>query len=301
MAKIDGLDKALDVLDQRMSKKFKDYSDRCLAIAQLARTQAKTIADLTAEQENQKRSYASLHQEVSALSESVNAQILSTALQVTSSTQDTHEKENRELKARVSELQKELERMSEENKLLKTSLAMNSADDHEKEIADLKSLVEKLQNENEKITQEKNLLELSFYSNDHSEEIANLNDQIKKLEKELKETKSQKEFLELSASLKNDAVSDTPSERASIGDLSELLGATESDDSKGGFDVEFSEEDYFYREKNMKAITRAEKLLFLVGGTPSSPSTPDPSYEASRFSKDKKLRSKSPSIIKKKK
>lgn len=284
-----------------MSMKFKDYSDRCLAIAQLARTQSKTIADLTAEQESQKRSFASLHQEVSTLSENVNTHILSAALQVPSSAQDTHEKENRQLKARVNDLQMELEKIKKENKLLETTVAINSSDNHEKEIAELKELVSKLQNENEKVTQEKNLLELSVYSNSQVMEIADLNDQIKKLEKELKETKSQKEFLELSASLKNDTASDTPSERASVGDLSELLGTTESDEGKGGFDVEFSEEDYYYREKNMKAITRAEKLLFLVGGTPSSPSTPDPVYDASRLSKDKKLRSKSPSIVKKKK
>lgn len=291
---------ALGVLDERIGGKFKDYSDRCIAIAQIARTQSKTIADLTAEQERQKKNFAGLHRDVNTLSESVNAQILNSALQSSPSETEAYVKENSELKIRLRDLQIELEELKNENKILEGKVSISLSNNYEKENADLKNLVAKLQSEIEEIRQEKSILELTMHSNDRSGEVANLKAQIEQLEKELDDIKSQKELLELTASLKNDATTDSGSKRTSIGGLSDLLAGMDPDESKGGLlDLEFSEEDYFYREKNMKSITRAEKLLLLVGDPPSSSCSPDPTADSSRTLK--KVHGRSPAVLKKKK
>lgn len=297
ISRIDGLNEALDVLDQRISGKFKDYSDRCIAMAQLARAQEKIVAELTAKQEDQKNEISGFHQEISALSESVNAQVLSTALQVQATVSSANEEENDKLNARIRELQVEVEGLKRENETLKGTVSASSTENSK-----LSEIVRKLQEENDIIQQEKSILELTIYSNDRSEEIAGLRAQIEKLQSELDETKSRKEFLELSASLNKETTTELPSEKISASELSDLLSYTDSDEGKSGLEFEFSEEDYFYREKSMKTITKAEKLLFLlIGGTPSSPSTPDPTYESSRNSRDKKHRSRSPTVVKKKK
>lgn len=296
ISRIDGLNEALDVLDQRISGKFKDYSDRCIAMAQLARAQEKIVKELTAKQEDQKKEIGDIHQEISALSESVNAQVLNTALHVQATVSSANEEENDKLNARIRELQIEVEGLKRENETLRGTVNASSSENSK-----LSEIVRKLQEENDIIQQEKSILELTIYSNDRSEEIAGLRAQIEKLQNELDETKSRKEFLELSASLNKETTTELSSEKISASELSDLLSCTDSDEGKSGLEFEFREEDYFYREKSMKTITKAEKLLFLLGGTPSSPSTPDPTYEASRNSRDKKHRSRSPTVVKKKK
>lgn len=274
IARVGGLSKGLDVLDQRMSSKFKDYSDRCLALAEIAQGQSKAISDLTAELEAQKKGVEGLHGEVSALSESVNAQILAAALQIASPVAEASSEELDFLNARVVELQKEVESLRSENKHLELTVKAGA------------------------LTAAATPPPPPPPVDTHSEEIAELKTQIEELKKELDKVEKEKNVLELKVSLAQPSTEEASHDKSFSDAIAELTEGLDRDGSEEDDDAELklNEEDDFYYDRNMKAINKAEKLLVLVSSAPSFKSSTGPSPK-----ERKHRRSRSPASGSKKK